>query len=165
MTADASGPFSRPVAVADIPPDGLDVVVEASAAEREALAGAFKLPAIHSVTGRFRLAGTRERVRVTGQVDAAIEQICVVTLDPVANEVHEAVEVEFAAAGSTPPQGEDPPDAIVGGVIDVGALTAEFLALGLDPHPRKPDAAFRFEASEAPPPSPFAALDKLKRDE
>jgi hypothetical protein len=78
--------------------------------------------------------------------------------------VHEAVEVDFAAASATPPQGEDPPDPIVGGAVDLGVLTAEFLALGLDPHPRKPDADFRFEASDEPPPSPFAALDKLRRD-
>ena len=165
MSTDAAGPLSRPVAVADILPDGLDVAVEASAEEREALAHAFKLPAIHSLTSRFHLSGTRDRVHVTGQVDAAIEQICVVTLDPFANEVHEAVEVDFAAAGATPPQGGDPPDAIVGGAVDLGALTAEFLALGLDPHPRKPDADFRFEASDEPPPSPFAVLDKLRRDE
>ena len=108
MSTDAAGPLSRPVAVADILPDGLDVAVEASAEEREALARAFKLPAIHSLTSRFHLSGTRDRVHVTGQVDAAIEQICVVTLDPFANEVHEAVEVDFAAAGATPPQGERP---------------------------------------------------------
>jgi hypothetical protein len=74
------------------------------------------------------------------------------------------VEVDFAAASATPPQGEDPPDPIVGGAVDLGVLTAEFLALGLDPHPRKPDADFRFEASDEPPPSPFAALDKLRRE-
>ena len=34
MSTDAAGPLSRPVAVADILPDGLDVAVEASAEER-----------------------------------------------------------------------------------------------------------------------------------
>ena len=36
----------------------------------------------------------------------------------------------------------DIPDPLVGGRIDFGALTAEFLALGLDPYPRKPGIAF-----------------------
>ena len=36
----------------------------------------------------------------------------------------------------------DIPDPIVGGRIDFGVLTAEFLALGLDPYPRKPGMAF-----------------------
>ena len=38
----------------------------------------------------------------------------------------------------------EPPDEIVNGQIDLGALTAEFLALGLDPYPRKPGVDFSF---------------------
>ena len=38
--------------------------------------------------------------------------------------------------------GADPPDEIGNGRIDLGALTAEFLALGLDPYPRKPGVSF-----------------------
>ena len=37
---------------------------------------------------------------------------------------------------------EDPPEPIVNGAIDLGALAAEFLMLGLDPYPRKPGAVF-----------------------
>jgi hypothetical protein len=165
MTADAAGPLSRPVAVADIPPDGLEVAVEATPEEREALARDFKLPAIHALTGSFRLSGTRSRVHASGRVEARIEQVCVVTLEPFESEVHEDVEVDFAAASGTPAPGQDTPDAIVGGSVDLGALTAEFLALGLDPHPRKPGVDFSFETAEDPSPSPFAALDKLRRDE
>ena len=33
---------------------------------------------------------------------------------------------------------EDEPDPIIDGKIDLGALAAEFFALGLDPYPRKP---------------------------
>ncbi len=36
----------------------------------------------------------------------------------------------------------DPPDPIVNGRIDLGQLAAEFLALGLDPYPRKPGVEF-----------------------
>ena len=60
---------------------------------------------------------------------------------------------------------EDPPDPIIDGRIDLGALASEFLALGLDPYPRKPGVAF--EAPEAPPEeeSPFAALARLRKPE
>lgn len=63
-------------------------------------------------------------------------------------------------------ESEDPPDPIVGGRIDLGALAAEHVALGLDPYPRKPGA--RFEAPEAgdddaAADSPFAVLGKLKK--
>ncbi|MBS7699483.1 MULTISPECIES: DUF177 domain-containing protein [unclassified Chelatococcus] len=69
----------------------------------------------------------------------------------------------------------DPPDEIVDGAIDLGQLAAEFLALGIDPYPRKPGAVFQSggEDGEAAPskeepseqvdkPSPFAALSRLR---
>ncbi len=47
------------------------------------------------------------------------------------------------------------------GRIDFGALTAEFLALGLDPYPRKPGVAFE-PVSAGEEPLPFADLAALK---
>jgi hypothetical protein len=37
---------------------------------------------------------------------------------------------------------EEEPDPIVDGKIDLGALAAEFMILGLDPYPRKPGVDF-----------------------
>ncbi len=58
---------------------------------------------------------------------------------------------------------EDPPEPLVGGSIDLGALAVEAVALGLDPFPRKPGAEpvdlTIGDAGE----SPFAALAALKR--
>jgi hypothetical protein len=60
----------------------------------------------------------------------------------------------------------DPPDPIIGGRIDLGALAAEFLSLGLDPYPRKPGVDFEAPEGDAPgEESPFAALGKLRRPE
>jgi hypothetical protein len=151
--------------VNDIPETGLDVTVEAGPDEREALARAFKLPAVHALTGTFLVTGTRSRIHVSGRVDARIEQVCVVTLDPFENEVHEDVEVDFASSPAASSAAGDTPDEIVDGAIDLGALTAEFLALGIDPHPRKPGVDFAFEPGDDPASSPFAALEKLRRGE
>ena len=58
---------------------------------------------------------------------------------------------------------EDDPDPVIDGKIDLGALAAEFFALGLDPYPRKPgvefvapaeEAASRIRRSRPSPPSP-----------
>ena len=38
---------------------------------------------------------------------------------------------------------EDPPDPIVGGIIDIGEAVAEHLALALEPFPRAPGAEFQ----------------------
>jgi Large ribosomal RNA subunit accumulation protein YceD len=94
-------------------------------------------------------------VRVRGEVYAEVTQTCVVTLEPIEAIVREAVDVRFAEPAQEHRRGnldapgvaelidldsDDPPDAIENGRIDLGALAAEFLALGLDPYPRKPGA-------------------------
>lgn len=60
---------------------------------------------------------------------------------------------------------DNPPDPIVDGRIDLGALAAEFMALGLDPYPRKPGVEFSPVQDEGEPEeSPFAGLARLKKD-
>ena len=170
MTPESVGPLSRPVSVERLPEEGIEVVVEATPEERAALAKDFKLPAIHALEGRFRLTGTPRRVHVAGVVKARVEQVCVVTLESFEDAIEEEVEVDFATAGAGAgapagdPEGPDyePPDEIAGGHIDLGALTAEFLVLGLDPYPRKPGAAFSYEGEGDAAESPFAALKGLK---
>ena len=176
MTPESVGPLSRPVSVERLPEEGLEVVVEASPEERAALAKDFKLPAIHALEGRFRLTGTPRRVHVAGAVTARVEQVCVVTLDPFEDEIAEEVEIDFATAGAGAASSAEasagaheipeyePPDEIAGGHIDLGALTAEFLALGLDPYPRKPGAAFAYEGEGDGAESPFAALRRFKTE-
>ena len=58
-------PFSRVVRVDALPREGQTVTIEASPAEREALASFYKLPAIEALTAtlRARAAGTRRRAR------------------------------------------------------------------------------------------------------
>lgn len=168
MSPDASGPLSRPLAVDQLPARGLDTTVEATPAEREALARDFGLPAVHSLVGSFHVRGDTRRLKVTGRVRARVDQTCVVTLDPFEAEVDEKVDVDFTEAVDREPLSEeveitdDMPDEIVGGRIDLGALTAEFLALGLDPYPKKPGVAFEAPEGSGDDGSPFAALKSLK---
>jgi hypothetical protein len=56
----------------------------------------------------------------------------------------------------------EPPDEIVNGKIDLGAVVAEFLALGLDPYPRKPGVDFDYKDPADAEHNTFAALGKLK---
>jgi uncharacterized metal-binding protein YceD (DUF177 family) len=167
MTPESVGPLSRPVSVQHLPPGGLEVTVETTPEERAALAKDFSLPGIHVLSGRFRLSGTPKRVHVEGVVSARVAQICVVTLEAFDDSIEEEVEVDFAAPGAgsaaVAPEGPgyEPPDEIAGGHVDLGALTAEFLALGLDPYPHKPGAEFAHEGQDREE-SPFEALRKLK---
>jgi len=164
MAADDKLPLSRRIPVDKLPAKGEHVRVEATAEERAALAEAFKLTAIHDLVGTYRVLGDTKRATVTGTVKGRVSQTCVVTLEPFEAEIEEEVDVDYAPA--TEPVDEedaeqrrlDPPDEIIDGKIDVGALTAEFLALGLDPYPKKPGVAFEPVIEDADA-SPF---DKLK---
>ena len=166
--------FSRPVRVEALPKDGLTQTIEANPAERAALAALNGLPGIAKLTATFvlRRAG-RGGVRVSGAVHAEFTQTCVVSLEPFAATLDEPVDVRFAppaeegaarrGASGAPVEtilvdAEGAPDPIVDGQIDLGALAAEFMALGLDPYPRKPGAAFTPPAGAAKPDSPFEAL-------
>jgi Large ribosomal RNA subunit accumulation protein YceD len=168
LTPETVGPLSRLVDVSNVPPHGLNLRVEATEEECAALARDFKLPAIRALSAEYRVTASAKGVHVAGTVRAAITQICVVTLDPFDSAVEEQVEVDFAEGSGMPaePPTEmheyEPPDEIVNGQIDLGALTAEFLALGLDPYPRKPGVNFSFDDGDAQPDSPFTALGRLK---
>ena len=175
MTTEAL--FSRPVRVEALPKDGLAQTIEANPAERAALAALNGLPDIAKLTATFllRRAG-RGGVRVTGTVHAEVTQTCVVSLEPFEATLDEPVDVRFAppaeegaarrgaSLGATETilfDGEDAPDPIVDGRIDLGALAAEFMALGLDPYPRKPGAAFAPPAQAGSADSPFEALSDV----
>jgi uncharacterized metal-binding protein YceD (DUF177 family) len=171
-------PWSVPVRLSDIAETGRRVTVEADAATRAALAGALGVDSVQRASATFDLsAWGHDGVHVAGRVSATVGQSCVVTLEPVVNEINEDVDVDFApepAAVARPkseeeaPSSIEGPDPLVGDSIDVGALATEYLILGVDPHPRKPGIAFDApklgeKAEDAAEGSPFAALAALKK--
>lgn len=143
--AGTSGPLTRPIRIDRLRKDRNEVTVEATPQECEALAVAFKIPAVRDLVGRFRVSGPSSRLIVTGTVDAVVTQTCTISLDPFESTLSEPVEVVFTDTDilvGTDAEEADIPDPIVGNQIDFGTLTAEFLALGLDPYPRKPGITF-----------------------
>ncbi len=168
-TEDAPMPFSHMVQVDDVPPSGLNLPLQPGEAERAALARHVGVLALPQLTARLQVAHEgKDGLRVTGTVTATVRQTCVVSLEPFENALNEAVDVVFAPPGSQPKEVDeddetyDPPDEIVDGAIDLGALVCEFLALGIDPYPRKPGVVFEPPQEEAGAGSPFAALARLK---
>jgi Large ribosomal RNA subunit accumulation protein YceD len=169
-------PWRVAVTVAQIPEHGLHRDIEASAAERDALAAVAGLREISSAQASLDLTPIRDgRVHVVGRVLARIGQTCVVTLDPIDNAIDETIDLIFAPASQIRELAEsiddtedneatpDPPEPIVNGVIDLGRLAADALFLGIDPYPRKPDAVFEPPAALVDPEDhPFAALKGLK---
>jgi hypothetical protein len=173
MTMDAP-PFSHIVAFAEIPAGGRHFDLAATSEECRAIARLFSLPAIESLRASLDVERWNANgLSVTGMVEARLTQRCVVTADAFESDVTAPISVRFSPDAAAlkdeeglqrdiDPTREDPPDPMVDGRIDLGAVATEFLALALDPYPRKPGATFDEPAPEKA--SPFAALDRLRRE-
>jgi uncharacterized metal-binding protein YceD (DUF177 family) len=170
-------PWYVPVRLEEVPETGLhrDLVADEHVrAGLAALAGVAEMPRLEAFLDVVRHGSG---LRVTGRVSATVEQTCVITLEPVENEVDEPIDVIFA-----PPSGDsfphdlavagvdsddrfeasDQPEVLSDGTADLGAVAAEFLLLGIDPYPRKPGAEFTPPAEQSGAASPFAVLARLK---
>ena len=177
-------PFSRPLAVDDVRESGLRLKLQASEAECAELAADDGLVALRDLNVEVEVSRRgRDGLHVQGRVSAVVTQTCVLSLEPFEANVDEPFELDYAPEAEAAAAYEramaqieaavdkaavlaeqpDPPDPIINGKIDLGALAAEFLALALDPYPRKPGVEFDGVA-EPEKISPFAALEKLKRD-
>jgi uncharacterized metal-binding protein YceD (DUF177 family) len=174
---DHADPWSVPVIVAQIPDTGLHREIEADRATRDAMAAVAGLREIQSASASLDLTLEKAgRVHVAGRVRARVGQTCVVSLDPIENDIDEAIDLIFAPpeqirelaelvdeAAESDTEIPDPPEPIVNGVVDLGRLATDALFLGIDPYPRRPDAVFE-PMIESPDPEdhPFAALKALQ---
>lgn len=167
--------FSRPVLVDVIPTRGIDMEIEAKPSECAGLAERFGIVAVQSLTASVHLQAMAGGTlfRVDGRLRAKVTQTCVVTLEPMAQQVDESFTMTFGGGEESDTMeldlsmdDDDPPEPLVDGAIDVGEVVAEHLALALDPFPRKAGATLP-EVVEEPEVvevkvSPFAALAGLR---
>jgi uncharacterized metal-binding protein YceD (DUF177 family) len=174
---DKADPWSDRIAVAQIPDTGLHRDTEADQAARDAMAEVAGLRNVLSASASFDVTPLGGgRVHVAGRVQARIGQTCVVTLEPVENDIDEPIDLIFAPPDQIPEladlvdedvEGEseipDPPEPIENGVIDLGRLATDVLFLAIDPYPRKPGVVFEPVVTAADPEDhPFAALKALQ---
>ena len=177
-TGSQPDPWRAPVIVAQIPDTGLHRKLEASAGERQAIAEVGGVREVLSASADFDvMPRSGGRVQVTGTVRARVGQTCVVTLDPIESEIEEEVDLMFAPEAEArrladlieegqddaAPEVADPPEPIMGGIIDLGRVATDALFLAIDPYPRKEGAVFEADVT-APDPEdhPFAALKALQ---
>ena len=165
--------FSRRLNIEQIGRVGLEQVVEADAAERQALAARLDVPAIGALVCRLRVSPTdssRSGVFVAdGRLTARVVRTCVVTLDEFEGTVDEVFHVYFVPATTQEASSHawlDPEadDEIPyhGSTIDLGEAATEQLALALDPYPRKPGGELPAETRDDEA-SPFAGPAGLRR--
>jgi uncharacterized metal-binding protein YceD (DUF177 family) len=154
----------RPVSLDRIGPHGLEVTVEATAAECAALAVRMNLPSILAVSCTFHLIREgRDKVLARGVLRGRVTQTCVVSLDDFDAPVEEVFQIRFVPSGEESDEIDPEADDEVpfeGNAIDLGEAAAEQLGLALDPYPRMPGVEMPV-IDEAPEPHPFAGLRRL----
>jgi uncharacterized metal-binding protein YceD (DUF177 family) len=132
-------------------PSGAALDIVASDGERAALVrrfGFLGLPAFSARATVDRRPGGQ--VVVEGRLRGKIVQACILTLDPVTQELDETFRIVFKqglADERDPQSGEavisaqaDAPEPLPGNMLDVGEIVAEQLSLAADPYPRRPGA-------------------------
>ncbi len=169
--------FSRLISIEGITPDKLrDESVEATEAECAALAKRFDL---RSLSGFKASLGIRRvsggTIHVTGDFQAEVVQACVVSLRDVPSIVKGHFETFFTESDDpkadgiefSTEDGEDAAEMISDGMIDLGEVAAQYLALELDPYPRAPGVSLAAQLAEAGAPAksnPFQVLEGLKKE-
>jgi uncharacterized metal-binding protein YceD (DUF177 family) len=159
--------FSRPLRAHEIGGTLRRQTIEASEAERAALAGRFDLLGLDRLVADISVRREAAGIRVTGRIDAAGTQPCVATAEPVPFLITEALALLLT---ENQPEGEEieladadlDSEPLVGDIIDIGELAAQALALALDPYPRStaPAPGVISEAAARAASSPFAVLRK-----
>ncbi len=145
--------------------------LEASPSERDALAKRFGLIDIERFCVWLSFVRRRgsDSWHLKGRLEGTVTQSCVVTLEPVTNDVEGEFEVVFYKEyqGDVPDISfDDVIEPLVGDALDLGEIAAEEFALALDPYPRAPGAGVQqsSNAEENGPErqNPFAVLAALK---
>lgn len=165
-------PFSHPVPVATLHGE-THLVLRPDEAARARIAAMLGLHAVDAFEAVLAITQANNgRVDVEGTLKARVQPVCVVSLEPFPQEIEAPVTIQFAPEGliermtkrAAEEENEEfeSPDLIVDGQIDFGAVVVEFLALELDPYPRKPGATFAGGDPEPARQSPFEALLALK---
>jgi len=169
------GSLSIPVPVQEIGANGHPVSYAADAEARTELADRFGLRDVSELTLEGRLKEESDgSYTFRGTISAKVVQTCVVTLDPVENEVEEPISLRFvseerleapAREVMVDAEEEEETEPLPGDVIDLGEAVAEQFGVALDPYPRKPGAVMTpgRDQDDTGPGNPFAVLRNLGR--
>lgn len=156
--------------------DGGDITIEASEAEREALAKRFGIVAVERLAAKLSLEREGDEVAVSGRLEADIVQTCGISGEDFPVRIEEPIALRFVpeVARTVPDEeieleeGELDEIEYAGDSFDLGEAVAQSLGLAIDPYATGPNAdAARKEAGilEEGAAGPLAeALRALKKD-
>ena len=142
--------LSRMIKVRPLP--GEVIVIEASEAERAALATRFGISAVEALRAEVTLEAKPKAIRASGRLTAAIMQPCAVSGEDFAVAIDEPLDLRFVEARARPVPSADEEIEIeleaddcdeidyTGEMFDLGEAIAQSLGLALDPYAEGPGA-------------------------
>ena len=157
----------------EIPAGGLNRDRAATPTELKQVAEALGILGASKLSVHYRVVAiSGGAYRLTGTLAADVEQACVVSLEPVGDNLKAAFEVEFWP-DLKPTESDEEASILNGtdaerlehGLIPVGRIVYETLSASLDPYPRREGAEFDWQdkaAEKSDSANPFSALSKLK---
>lgn len=132
--------MARPVVVDPWPSGGIELPFEATPKECGLLARRFDLVSVDRLVGHARLDRDRggDVIRLSGRIEAAVVQSCVVSLEDVPETVAETFECRFTRAAIDPDDvaWDQDLEPLEGAELDLGEIFAQQLSVALDPYPR-----------------------------
>ena len=169
--------FSYPLKLEDMSQKTQTYTLTAKPDELAFITDIMKVPAVKSFTAEVnvKLYGKEHRADVWGWVKAEVEQTSVVSLEnfvrPYATDFSLKFDTKMTLAEQMAleeeTEGENVPDILDNGQIDLAAVAMEQLALILDDFPRKEGEVFEFKSEfdeeTTQKNNPFAILKNLKK--
>lgn len=159
-----------------LPANGRTLSVSATEDQRAAIAERLNIVSVERLSAELSVRAIKGGIEVSGTLLADATQECVVSFEPVPEQIEEKLFRLFLSGAPDNPEpapgaevfvdldGEDQPDYFDGPEVDLSEWLVETLSLALDPYPRKPgveiDPAYQDEDDENA--SPFAALKGIK---
>lgn len=149
------------------------VVIEATEAERAALAARFGLGAIHALRAEVALDAKPLAIRATGRLKAEIMQPCAISAEDFPVTIDEPVNLRFVEDSGRPMKEDEALEieleaddcdeiAFTGEMFDLGEAVAQTLGLAIDPYAEGPNADAARQAAgivaEGEHDGPMAAL-------
>ncbi len=181
MSKDISLDFKLPVQ--EVEREGRSYHLEATEAERKALAERFGLIGFGSLVAdlEVRDRGAEEGIFVTGNLKASYTQRCIVSLEPVGEELETSFELMLVDEATADRMDADEVylddaapeyDALEGNLVPLGEIVAQTVSINMNPYPRAEDAVLNVgnkknisvNEEEMKKPNPFAVLDKLRKE-
>lgn len=181
MSKDISLDFMLPVQ--EVERAGRSYHLDASETERKMLAERFNLIDVKSLTADVEVKdrGETEGIFVTGRIDAAYTQRCIVSLEPVEEQMSTTFELMLVDEATADRMDADEVylddnapeyDALEGDMIPLGEIVAQTVSINMNPYPRAEDAVLNVgnkkdisvNEAELEKPNPFAVLSKLRKE-